>query len=407
MVNLAAAWKSCVIYSLPEGGFSWDFLPLIINYMPYIVTPIPNASINDINNAINNTGQPDGLMTGSQNNAAILATSAGQVTPLPFPAPNTLPASWGPGYNGPTMKSTQGNAINLNGDIAASATLVLPGEPGNGALRAYLIYAVAEFGAFGQRKFVDLHSLLTNNGYTWSNAMDVTDRDSQGVFSIVGVGDQGPWLITFTAGALTPTVSCLCQAPWNVPALNSGVNPLYPPSIRINNSGNMALTWNNDFFFGDLNLRKTFFPQQFLKEILPENVDFGLVQSFNNNRVLLLQGIGMFSPTSPSSNNWMNSGYKFKVVGITLGTTQYKRFMNNNPDVLVGPGFDTPLHFLQSDGTKVSLTTYFTTPSTTPVYPTNATPVAINDNRQIVCLVQASTTATGVPVYNSVLLTPQ
>jgi len=243
-------------------------------------------------------------------------------------------------------------------------------------------------------------------GYTWSNAMDITDRNPQGGFSVVGSGDQGPWVMTFTltAGVLSGTPTCLCQAPWYpiLPAQNLALSPLYPASVRINNAGNMALTWNNNLWFADMPSQKTFLPT-FVKRVLP-NVEYALVQSFNEDRDIMLTAGAMWSPSGSSGNSWMTSNYSLKGVGITLPTTQYKRFMNNNPDVLVGPGFDTPLHVLQSNGTKVDLTTYFKTPSTTPVYPTNATPVAINDNGQIVCLVQTSNSS--VPVYNSVLLTP-
>jgi hypothetical protein len=373
-------------------AFSWDFLPLIINDVPYTATPIPNASINDINNALNNAGQPAGQMTGSQNSAAILATSGGQVTPLPFPAPGDVPALWGPGYNGPIVASTQGNAINLNGDIAATATLASGAAPGNEALRAYLVYNAGQFGGFGGPKFVDLHTPLTTIGYMWSNAMDVTDRNSQGGFSVVGVGDQGPWLITLTAEALSGPPSCLCAAPWNLPALNSAINPLYPASIRINKLGNMALTWNNDLWFADMTMQQSVFPR-FLQEVLPENVEYALVQSFNDNRVFLLENGGMWSPPpSANANNWMNSMYQFQAVGVTLATT-HKRLMNNNGDVLSGPAFDTPLAVrINSSGIKTPLTQYFTS------FNSNPTPVAINDGGQIVCFVPAATT--------SVLLTP-
>jgi hypothetical protein len=211
---------------------------------------------------------------------------------------------------------------------------------------------------------------------------------------------------TLTAGVLNGTPTCLCQAPWKpvLPGPNLALNPLYPASVRINNSGYMALTWNNNLYFADTT-NQTSLLTTFVKQLTPENVDYALVQSFNEDRDIMLQtGVMWSPPPGPGGNNWMTSAYTLEVVGITLATTQYKRFMNNNPDVLVGPGFETPLHVLQSNGTKVNLTTYFKTPSTTPVYPTNATPVAINDNGQIVCLVQTSNTS--VPVYNSVLLTP-
>jgi hypothetical protein len=145
--------------------FTVNAIIITIDSMSYSTVVLTNASINDINNLTPNPKQYDGQMTGSQNGAAILATSSGQVTPLPFPAPGQLPGAWGPGFNGPILKSSQGNAINLNGDIAATAT-VEGNFVVNGALRAYLVYTVGQFGGFGERKFVDIHTPLTTIGYT-------------------------------------------------------------------------------------------------------------------------------------------------------------------------------------------------------------------------------------------------
>jgi hypothetical protein len=386
--------------------------------MSYNVKNLGDVEVYDLNN--------NGQLTGVnyQTNSAFLY-SGGQPGPLPVHATTGWSAS--PHSHGalwvPELKQSQGNAVNESGDVAGTATIIdnipananLPGQTPSQIwgftpkLRAFLIY---------QGKFVDLHTKLTEIGYFWSTAMDVTNRHLEGSLSVVGVGDQGPWLIQLTeyrATHLTPAgfslqASSLCQAPYNLPTLNpspdssaSFSNPNYYISIRINNFAQMAISSNIGWYLLDGKAQPPLF--------IPEFVAFtGLyapvVESFNDSRDILLFSFSRESTLKLSLTDgggiWTQSAIRsFGSQALNLeapvSTNDYKRLMNNHGDVLLdnenAPNGDVSV-FLNNGGSPVDLTQYLgsNNPNSGPVYGQG-----INDQGLICC-------STG---ETSLLLTPQ
>jgi hypothetical protein len=372
----------------------------------YKVTNLGTEKIYDLNNSAQGTGIQFAT------NQAILY-SGGQVTTLPVMATR----GWAPNPEIPTVPAvlqSQGNAINANGDIAGTATVATPPSqvnisPGNPGFRAFLIY---------KGKFVDLHTPLTEisgHGYSWSTAMDVTDRRLDGGLSVVGVGDQGPWLINLVEGPVSFSLqaSCLCQRPWGlpvpVPSLEgSPGQALSYVSIRINNFGRMALNSNTAVWFCDATSAVS---PGFVTAITQASEgDAPWVQSFNDNQELLLwtyiQNGLKCSPTGNPGSLWMQANYQASNIGGSESTYENKRLMNNNGDVLLGGDIletgNNVSVFLNASGTPVDLIEYFGV-NYLPVFQSNMKvwPQAINDSGQMVFWVQ-STSAGNI----SVLLTP-
>ena len=338
--------------------------------MLYNVTNLGAVSIYDLNN--------HAQLTGSDPSNSAFIYSGGQSSPLPVHATTGWSANLQSTGNlrVPELTQSQGNAINDSGDVAGTAMIADNQQAGligfnlEGGffpgMRAFLIH---------KGKFVDLHTKLTELGYFWSTGMDVTNRSPEGSLSVVGIGDQGPWLIHLTEHAATQLerasvslqASSLCHAPWNLPKPTqayAGTPIHFYLSIRINNSAQMAVCSDTAWYLCDATVTPP---------VSAPNIGFtGVVEAFNDRREILLSSgvssnvILQLSPTG-GGTNWTQSAYNSRNLGGQwVGNNLYKRLMNNNGDALLSTA---SLHlsteaesyvsvFLNNSGSTVDLTQY-------------------------------------------------